>query len=285
MYSGLEIEFDHFKNQFDSSSKSYFFNLIEIDKDLRLIWDSVNYSFSNGGKRFRPFLVYLMSKIAGKDFTEYLDWAMAIEMIHTYSLIHDDLPCMDNDNLRRGQPTNHVRYGEDIALLAGDALQALAFSTIAKSTELTSETKVQLIDILSMNMGGLGMVGGQVLDMKSNSNMTLAQLEKIHLLKTSKLIQAAVYGALFISKHKSTDELILKKWADQIGLAFQIKDDLLDFNDKDQDYKSYTSKLGYDKTKDLLSDLNNEMISKLNQLSFSATELVRLTEFNFLRMK
>lgn len=285
MYSGLEAEFEEFKIQFDEYSNNYFLNLKKIDKDLELIWDSVIYSFSNGGKRFRPFLIYLMSKVVKVDFKNYLDWAVAIEMIHTYSLIHDDLPCMDNDSLRRGLPTNHIRFGEDIALLAGDALQAQAFSCIVQSAHIPTDIKVQLIDLLSKNMGALGMVGGQVLDMKSKQDISLNQLEKIHLLKTSKLIQAAVYGSLIISKMNPSDEQILKNWADQIGLAFQIKDDLLDYNDKDQDFKSYTNHMGFEQTQVLLKKLSQQMTSDLNRLSFEAYQLVRLTEFNFTRLK
>jgi farnesyl diphosphate synthase len=200
---------------------------------------AMDYS-TDGGKRLRALLVYMV----GKHFNinvELLDVvAASVELIHAYSLIHDDLPCMDDDDLRRGKPTTHIQFSEAVALLAGDALQTLAFEILAKpdllpNTVISDANKIMLINILAAASGGAGMVLGQQLDLNAESgtdkaNNNLAHLKKIHHLKTGQLFMAAMLMPCYVSlKTPDTATLItLEKLAYHLGIAFQIQDDLID---------------------------------------------------------
>lgn len=237
-----------FITEFDQYAANSLAQLSQKLPEVKVLWDSLKYSFESGGKRFRPFLTSLVVQAYNKP-QNYLAFAMAIEMIHTYSLIHDDLPCMDNDNIRRGKPTNHKIFGEDIALLTGDAFQAQALSLLAFEYANNPKLAVQLIQLLSAKAGVLGMIGGQVLDMKSTSDNTFAQVELMHRLKTGALIEAAVMGGAVICNATDEETKSFAAFASSIGLAFQIKDDILDADDKDQDFKSYIALIGLDKTK------------------------------------
>lgn len=237
--------------------------------EVKILWDSLKYSFESGGKRFRPFLTSLVVKAYNKP-QNYLPFAMATEMIHTYSLIHDDLPCMDNDDFRRGKPTNHKVYGEDIALLAGDAFQTQSLSLLAFEYAQQPKLAVQLIQLLATKAGALGMIGGQVLDMKSKSDITLAQVELMHRLKTGALIEASVMGGAALCEANEAETKAFASFAAAIGLAFQIKDDILDANDKDQDFKSYISLIGLEQTKAELQkqvDISNKALEALAHLN------------------
>ncbi|AZZ38040.1 polyprenyl synthetase family protein [Bdellovibrio sp. qaytius] len=264
----LQLLQTYFVNEFDQYAANSLTQLSQKLLEVKVLWDSLKYSFESGGKRFRPFLTSLVV-IAYNKPQNYLPFAMATEMIHTYSLIHDDLPCMDNDDFRRGKPTNHKVYGEDIALLAGDALQTQALSLLAFEYASQPKLAVQLIQLLSEKAGALGMIGGQVLDMKSKSDITLAQVELMHRLKTGALIEAAVMGGAAICEANELETKAFAKFAAAIGLAFQIKDDILDADDKDQDFKSYISLIGLEKTKAELQkqvDISNEALKALSHL-------------------
>lgn len=234
--------------------------------EVKVLWDSLNYSFESGGKRFRPFLTSLVVQ-AYKKTRNYLPFALATEMIHTYSLIHDDLPCMDNDDFRRGKPTNHKVYGEDIALLAGDAFLTQSLSLLAFEYAEHPQLAVQLIQLLSAKAGALGMIGGQVLDMKSTADITLSQLELMHRLKTGALIEASVMGGAFICQATEDETKAFSIYSQSIGLAFQIKDDILDAGEKDQDFKSFINLLGMDKTKNELQKQVDVSLQALNKLA------------------
>lgn len=258
-----------FITEFDQYAANSLNQLSQKLPEVNVLWDSLRYSFESGGKRFRPFLTSLVVKAYSKP-QNYLPFAMATEMIHTYSLIHDDLPCMDNDDFRRGKPTNHKVYGEDIALLAGDALQTQSLSLLASEYAEQPKLAVRLIQILSAKAGALGMIGGQVLDMKSKSDITLAQVELMHRLKTGALIEASVMGGAVICKANDFEIEAFQKFASSIGLAFQIKDDILDANDKDQDFKSYISLIGLEQTKAELQkqvDISNKALQDLEHLN------------------
>ena len=264
----LQLLQKYFVSEFDQYAANSLTQLSHKLPEVKVLWDSLKYSFESGGKRFRPFLTSLVA-IAYNKQQNYLPFAMATEMIHTYSLIHDDLPCMDNDDFRRGKPTNHKVYGEDIALLAGDALQTQALSLLAFEYANQPKLAVQLIQLLSAKAGALGMIGGQVLDMKSNSDVTLAQVELMHRLKTGALIEAAVMGGAAICEANESETKAFADFAASIGLAFQIKDDILDAEDKDQDFKSYISLIGLEKTKAELQkqvDISNEALKALSHL-------------------
>ncbi|MBT2684427.1 polyprenyl synthetase family protein [Bacillus sp. ISL-37] len=189
------------------------------------------YSLQAGGKRIRPLLVFAVMDAFGKDPQDGLDAAAAIEMVHTYSLIHDDLPSMDDDDLRRGKPTNHKVFGEATAILAGDALLTLSFNMLADIPEnaAPATVKLALIKGLSAAAGAPGMVGGQVADMEGeNKELTLEQLEYIHINKTGKLLEYSIIAGAEIARATAEQKEVMSKFAYHIGLAFQIRDDILD---------------------------------------------------------
>ncbi|MCW6664111.1 polyprenyl synthetase family protein [Aerococcaceae bacterium NML130460] len=188
------------------------------------------YSLQNGGKRLRPTMLLTVLAIQSPDQIKLgLNTGMALEFIHTYSLIHDDLPAMDNDDLRRGQPTNHIQFGEATAILAGDALLTDAFDLIVGDDYLSDRQKVRLTAHLSKAAGSLGMVAGQLADMQSdNQNISLAQLRQIHSLKTGKLFTFAVEAGAIIANLSEDIALELVTFSEHFGRAYQIHNDLMD---------------------------------------------------------
>lgn len=204
---------------------------------------AINYSMLNGGKRFRPILCLLTAKSLGKDYRLVIPTACAIEFIHTYSLIHDDLPSIDNDDLRRGKPTCHKMFGEDIAILTGDALFAESFSIILKNQIASYENKIKVLDEIINAIGALGMVAGQIVDVYfSGKKITRAALESMHQNKTGKLITAAIKCGAILS---GADKKKLDKFTEfskNIGLAFQITDDILDVISNKKDMGKTTGK-------------------------------------------
>ena len=201
---------------------------LHFDEPQKTLFDSMRYSLLAGGKRLRPLLVYDFCRMCGGNWETADDFAAAVEMIHTYSLIHDDLPCMDNDDYRRGRLTNHKVYGEAIAVLAGDALLTAAFSFISNAP-FTAETRIRAVSVLSECSGEVGMVGGQVLDMQSEERLCTAQeVLDIQSRKTGALIRAA--AVLGVLAGGGTEEQLqaASVFASHLGLAFQIRDDMLD---------------------------------------------------------
>ncbi|MBR3894572.1 MAG: polyprenyl synthetase family protein [Clostridia bacterium] len=201
------------------------------DDDLKILLDAERYSLFAGGKRIRPALTLEFCRMLGGEEEAALPFACAVEMIHTYSLIHDDLPCMDDDDLRRGKPTNHKVFGESTALLAGDALLTGAFEAAASNTVAGAETSAMAVAYLANCAGRYGMVGGQIMDLEGEKKeLTLDELIKLHSLKTGALIgAAAVLGAM--AAGVSLRDQCMKDvvtYAENIGLAFQIVDDILD---------------------------------------------------------
>lgn len=190
--------------------------------------DSMRYSLLAGGKRLRPIFVLDFCRMCGGDWQSAAPFAAALEMIHTYSLIHDDLPCMDNDDLRRGKPTNHKVYGEAIAVLAGDALLTEAFTMVA-SAPCSAETRIRAVEVLAQCAGALGMVGGQVLDIQSESReCTEQEVLNIQERKTGALMKAACVLGVLAGGGSEEQILWAEKFARHLGLAFQIRDDILD---------------------------------------------------------
>lgn len=202
----------------------------EEDEDLKVILDSEKYSVFAGGKRIRPFLAIEFCKLFGGDVSMVLPLACAVEMIHTSSLIHDDLPCMDNDDLRRGKPTNHKVFGEANALLAGDALLIRAFEVLSTSS-LSGEQFRHAVAALSCAAGDFGMIGGQIMDINSeNKEISLEKLHKLHRKKTGALIKvSALLGCLAAGLDWNSEQAQAAcKYAEHVGLSFQIIDDILD---------------------------------------------------------
>lgn len=190
---------------------------------------AMEYSLMAGGKRLRPVLLMAAADAVGKDGAAFLTTGCAIEMIHTYSLIHDDLPAMDNDDYRRGKPTNHKVFGDGIAVLAGDALLTLAFEVMLRQEDAAPETLVTVVSEMSRAAGPYGMVGGQVLDIEGEGRrLDLAALRKIHMGKTGALFCAAIRSGAILAGAKEEELAALTLYAERFGLAFQITDDILD---------------------------------------------------------
>lgn len=211
---------------------------------------AMTYSLQAGGKRIRPLYTLAVLSELGERNEDAVVVASVIEMIHTYSLIHDDLPAMDDDELRRGKPTNHVVFGEALAILAGDALVTLAFGIIARLRNISAEQKVCLIDKLSSSAGAEGMVGGQVLDMLGEGkSLSLAELEKVHKNKTGALLSYSILAGAIIADASEEMMNALQTYAYHIGLAFQIQDDILDI-------EGTSEQLGKTAGKDVLNEKN-----------------------------
>lgn len=192
------------------------------------IYDAMNYSLLAGGKRLRPILALECCRLCGGTDTQALSLGCAVEMIHTYSLIHDDLPCMDNDDLRRGKPTNHKVYGEATAVLAGDGLLTAAFETAAEA-DLPAPQVVEAVHTLAAASGAAGMVGGQVLDMAGEGHtLVLSEVEELQRLKTGALIAAAAELGCIAAGGTEAQRKAVHTYAEKLGLAFQIRDDMLD---------------------------------------------------------
>ena len=229
----------------------------------KVIYEASNYSIKAGGKRIRPILAYSVCEMLGGNAENIKHYACAVEFIHTYSLIHDDLPCMDNDDLRRGMPTNHKVYGEAIALLAGDSLLTYAFECASMSKNEASVT-VKAINAISKAAGIAGMIGGQVIDINGANNYD--ELKTVHKMKTGALIRLCAYlGA--IAAGCTEDEInAIDKFADNLGIAFQIKDDILDVestteelgkpigSDDKRDLTTYVTLFGIEGAKEKLDE-------------------------------
>lgn len=269
--------------EFEAYLNSYLQGLSHSPRQgLRVLHESISYSLKNGGKRFRPKLVFTFAGAFSLSPQQVMPWALAIEFIHSYSLIHDDLPCMDNDDFRRGQPTNHKVYGEDIALLAGDALLTEAFRVIANST-LKASVIQRLIQLLSDNAGYLGMVGGQALDLRAEKDIGFEQLMQLHAMKTGALIQAAVLGAGIVAERSEAELKTLAHIGLEIGLCFQIKDDLLDRNETREANKNYVFQIGAIETEKLLQTKTESLIRSVQGVLPKPQAIIELIEYNLKR--
>ena len=240
--------------------------------------DSMRYSLMAGGKRIRPRLVLEFSRINGGADGEALPVACALEMIHTYSLIHDDLPCMDDDDIRRGRPSNHKRFGESVALLAGDALLTLAFKTIFDGFNSQNAVKrAKCAELIAEYSGAHGMIGGQIIDLESEGKPPkLERLEIMDKKKTGCLIKAAcLAGCISAGAYDSKKLDAAENYGESIGLAFQIVDDILDVvsttdelgkpvgSDKTQEKATYVSLMGVNKCRELVDELTKRAVKSL----------------------
>jgi len=257
--------------------------------------EAMRYSvIGGGGKRIRPAMVYAAGEALGVD-QDILDIpACAVEMIHTYSLIHDDLPAMDDDDLRRGQPTCHKAFDEATAILAGDALQAQAFEILAASNLPVNDRRLlEMIALLATASGSDGMAGGQAIDLAAvGSKLTLQELEAMHRLKTGALIRASILLGAICSAVVTEDELtMLARYADCIGLSFQIQDDILDVvgdteilgkprgSDEKMQKPTYPSILGLDASKKLALEQHEQALLHLETLDERADTLRQLSAY------
>ncbi|EKQ58216.1 MULTISPECIES: polyprenyl synthetase family protein [unclassified Clostridium] len=256
----------------------------------RIIYDSCSYSLNIGGKRTRPILLALTYYSYKEDYKKVMPMAAAIEMIHTYSLIHDDLPCMDNDDLRRGQPTNHIKFNENIAVLAGDALLNEAMIIMMNYSLLNRENSLKAAYEIAVAAGAEGMIGGQVVDISSEGKeISKDQLEYMHSKKTGELIKAAVLAGGILANAPENDIKALEEYGNKLGLAFQIKDDILDVigdsvklgknthADEANNKTNFISVYGLEKCMELCKTLTEECITILETLSVNAKYLAELT--------
>ncbi len=240
-----------------------------VDLEPKILHQAMRYSVIGGGKRVRPLLVYAVSELFGAEKHNVDRVALAIECVHSYSLIHDDLPCMDNDMLRHGKPTTHAKYGEAMAMLAGDALQPEAFVYISETT-LNPHQKLVLISLLADAASSRGMCGGQAIDLSMvGKKMSLEELRHMHALKTGMLLHAAVMSGLWCAKEETFNEKLIEElssYGDAVGLLFQIVDDILDVvscaeklgktagKDALENKPTYVSILGLGKSRELAKE-------------------------------
>ncbi len=253
------------------------------DEPQKELFSAMRYSLLAGGKRLRPIFVFDFCRMCGGDWQAAVPFAAAVEMVHTYSLIHDDLPCMDNDDFRRGKPTNHKVYGEATAVLAGDAMLTAAFSQLA-AAPFSAEVRIRAVEILSNCAGELGMVGGQMLDMLSEKRQcTKQEVLDIQSRKTGALIRASCMLGVLAGNGSEDQMKAAEKFASELGLAFQIRDDMLDvIGDAsklgkavctDADKNTFVQLYGLDACSDLVIKRTNNAITELDK--FSDTQFMR----------
>jgi geranylgeranyl diphosphate synthase, type II len=272
---------------------------IALDRSIAIarpekIYQAMRYSLLAGGKRLRPILCLATCELLGGTVEMAMPTACALEMIHTMSLIHDDLPAMDNDDYRRGKLTNHKVYGEDIAILAGDGLLAYSFEYVATQTQNVTPDKIlQVIACLGHTVGAAGLVGGQVLDLESEgkSDISAETLSFIHTHKTGALLEASVVSGATLAGAKARDIAKLSKYAQNIGLAFQIIDDILDITATDEQLgktagkdlqaqkATYPSLWGLEKSQTQAQKLTTEAIAQLSSYGAKAEPLRAIANF------
>ena len=256
--------------------------------------EAMRYTVLGGGKRVRPLLAFAAGELCSANQEKVTIVAAAVELIHAYSLVHDDLPCMDNDVLRRGKPTCHVEYGEAIALLAGDSLQSLAFQLLAEhSLADSAQTQLEMISRLAQAAGSRGMAGGQAVDLASvGKTLSLPELEFMHIHKTGALIRAAVVLGAYCGNKLPEKELeSLDHFAKCVGLAFQVVDDVLDAEattatlgktagkDADNNKPTYVSILGSSQARELSEELRQDAYGSLEIFGERAQQLRHVTDF------
>jgi len=258
---------------------------------------AMRYAVLDGGKRVRPLLAFAAGELAGAEIARANIAAAAVELIHAYSLVHDDMPCMDDDVLRRGKPTCHVQYDEATALLVGDALQTLAFQLLAEHL-LTDDAarQLEMIKLLAIASGSRGMAGGQAIDLDSvGKALTLPELENMHIHKTGALIRAAILLGAHCGSVTPSQLAKLDRYGKCIGLAFQVVDDVLDSEadtatlgktagkDADNDKPTYVTLLGVQAARDMAQRLHGEALQCLDEFGAAALRLRQLADFIVLR--
>lgn len=281
------MKINNLKNEINIYLNDYFKNKGSYNK---IIYEATSYSLNIGGKRIRPIFMLLTYSLYKDNYKEVLPMAAAIEMIHTYSLIHDDLPAMDNDDLRRGKPTNHKVFGEGIATLAGDALLNEAMIILINYSLEKGRAALRAAKEIAEAAGAEGMIGGQVVDILSEQKEEISEdeLKYMHLKKTGELIRASITAGAILAEASEKDILTLNTLGEKIGLAFQIKDDILDVtgNEKKlgkQAHKdiegnkcNFITTYGIEKCKEMCVELTKESLDILDGLNKDSKELKEL---------
>ena len=256
------------------------------------IYEAMEYSLYAGGKRLRPVLMLETAKMCGGNTQAVLPFACAMEMIHTYSLIHDDLPAMDNDDLRRGKPTNHKKFGEAMAILAGDALLNKAFETALSAKSENPSLTLRAMAILAGSSGTEGMIGGQVVDIESEGKQIgVSELRYLHQLKTGAIIRSSCTIGAVLSGASEEEIKAVDEFASSLGVAFQIRDDILDCigteeelgkpigSDAEEGKNTYVSLLGLEKSKELVAEYSQKAVKALHIFGEKAEFLRWITEY------
>ncbi len=273
----------------DASLNSFVPNLNNPQSE---IYEAMRYSLMAGGKRLRPILMLEVARLFGKNWEDVKEFACALEMIHTYSLIHDDLPAMDNDDLRRGMPTNHIKFGESTAILAGDALLNKAFEIALTATHLESSVLIKALQLLSYSSGTEGMIGGQIVDIASEGkDISIETLKYIHSLKTGAIIRSACVIGAVISCANENEIKAIDEYATNLGIAFQIRDDILDVtgtaeelgkpigSDIDLNKSTYVSLCGIEKSLELVKEYSDKAKDSLKIFGSKSTFLIEFTDY------
>ncbi|NQZ01539.1 MAG: polyprenyl synthetase family protein [Bdellovibrionales bacterium] len=253
---------------------------VQGPEPLAKLEESMAYTIKSGGKRFRPALSLLTAKTLGAPESKVYGVAAAVEWVHSYSLIHDDLPCMDNDDERRGKPTNHKVYGEGMALLAGDALLTDAFSLLANCYADEPEKAVMIIQEFAYSCGHNGMVGGQSVDIDPSEQEKADWISYIHEKKTGALIQASVVCAALACGASEDQIVALKAFSGQLGVAFQLADDLLDWDPENPEPTSFINVVGLEETTRLLEEASVQCIDHLKKVGLTTEYYEPLITFN-----
>ncbi len=255
--------------------------------------EAMRYAVLGGGKRVRALLCYAAGEVTGAEVTRVTTAAASVELIHAYSLVHDDLPCMDNDALRRGKPACHIEFDEATALLVGDSLQALSYSLLASAKMLDCTRQLEMLRVLTTAAGSRGMAGGQAIDLISVGKvLSIPELEFMHIHKTGALIRASVMLGAYCGEEASDDVLqALDHYAKFIGLAFQVVDDLLDVEsptailgktarkDVDANKPTYVTAVGVEQAKQMVAELYDNALASLAPLGEAAGRLSQIAKF------
>ena len=266
--------------------------LTSPNQEFKPLYESMNYSLMQGGKRIRPILSKAVLEMLHKDPADYKEFLCAMECIHTYSLIHDDLPAMDNDDYRRGNLTNHKVYGEGLAILAGDGLLTYAFQLMTANKTASAQEKLNAIQCVAIAAGPEGMVGGQAFDMLSeDKHIPLEELKVLHRGKTGALFNASVELGLILGNADTVTRTALMEYANCLGLLFQITDDILDVtgtieelgktpgSDIRQHKSTYVSLLGLEEAKEQASTVGKQAHDALNSVSYDTSILAALIDY------
>ena len=266
--------------------------LTSPNQEFKPLYESMNYSLMQGGKRIRPILSKAVLEMLHKDPADYKEFLCAMECIHTYSLVHDDLPAMDNDDYRRGNLTNHKVYGEGLAILAGDGLLTYAFQLMTANNKASAQDKLDAIQCVAIAAGPEGMVGGQAFDMLSeDKHIPLEELKVLHRGKTGALFNASVELGLILGNADTVTRTSLMEYANCLGLLFQITDDILDVtgtieelgktpgSDVRQHKSTYVSLLGLEGAKEQASSVGKQAHEALNSVSYDTSILAALIDY------
>ena len=264
MFTKIKEKLSHNSILLEDALSSYY---EYTDADYGELIDSQKYSLLGGGKRIRAFLVMEFCRLFGGEERAAIPYACAVEMVHAYSLVHDDLPCMDNDDMRRGKPSNHKAYGEALALLAGDSLLTKAFWALSTNSNCSSSANAKAVEILSCAAGCDGMIGGQTIDIKAEkSKLDFDTLLRLHSLKTGKLICAsAMLGCVAAGVCDGERFDSAKTYAEKIGLAFQIVDDILDYENGERGVNSFLSFMSLEEAKKYARDVSYEAVESIKK--------------------